>query len=291
MNTLVYILFLILEKTIPIFPLSFSHFLAEIYKYVFYYFIPIRKKTAAANLKMAFPEKSDSEIHRIVKGVYRNVLIVIFEFFYLQKLKTADIKKIIAITNPELFEKCLSKGKGIIVVSAHFGNWELMAHGVARYIGHPVNIIVKKQANEKLNRKINEMRESGGNKMIEMQTAMREVLKLLGENKIIAMLGDQSAPKDNSVKVDFFVKDVPTFEGAARFAIKKQASVIFGVPVRNKDYTYTLELREIDMTKYKDYTEENIRALTQEHTGMLEEAIRKNPDHWLWFHRRFKHVA
>jgi KDO2-lipid IV(A) lauroyltransferase len=291
LNALEYILFLILEKTVPILPLSFSHFLAEIYAYVFYYIIPIRKKTAISNLKLAFPEKDEKEIHKIVKGVYKNVLIVIFEFFYMRKLKTEGLKSIISVTNPEKYEECLARGKGVVVVSAHFGNWELMAHGVARVIGHPVYVIVKKQSNEKLDVRINEIRESGGNKMIEMQNAPRGVLTALRENKIVAILGDQTAPKDNSVKVHFFVDGVPTFEGAARFAIKTGASVLFAAPVRNKDYSYTVEMKEIDMAKYKDYTDENIKALTQEHTSMLEAAIRKNPDHWLWFHRRFKHVT
>ena len=227
MNALEYILFLVLEKTVPILPLSFSHFLAELYAYVFYYFIPVRKKTAISNLKLAFPEMDEAEIRKIVKGVYRNVLIVIFEFFYLGKLKQGDIKKIISVTNPEKYEECLARGKGVVVISAHFGNWELMAHGVARIIGHPVYVIVKKQSNEKLDVKINEMRESGGNKMIEMQNALRGVLTALHENKIVAMLGDQTAPKENSVKVHFFVDDVPTFEGAARFAIKTGACSTF----------------------------------------------------------------
>ncbi len=290
LNALEYILFVVLEKTVPIFPLSFSHLLAEFYALVFYYFIPIRKKTAILNLKLAFPEMSGADVRRIVKSVYRNTLIVIFEFFYLRKLKEEELNRIISVTNPELFETCLARGRGIVVISAHFGNWELMAHGVARIIGHPINVIVKKQSNEKLDVKINEIRESGGNRMIEMQNSLRETLRALGENKIVAMLGDQTAPKDNSVKVHFFVDNVPTFEGAARFAIKTGASVLFSAPLRGKDYKYTVEMKEIDMNKYKEYNEENFKAFTQEHTAMLEDAIRKNPDHWLWFHRRFKHV-
>jgi len=291
LNTLVYILFLVLEKTVPIFPLSFTHFLVEIYKYIFYYFIPIRKKTAISNLMLAFPEKDKSQIKKIVLGAYRNALLVILEFFYIPKLRTKGTDLIFSISNAEIFDECLSRGKGIIIISGHFGNWELMAHGVAGFTGHLFNIIVKKQANEKLDRGINRIRETGGNKMVEMQNSVRETLTLLRENKIVAIVGDQSAPKDSSVKVKFFVKDVPTFEGTARFAIKTGAAVLFCLAIRNEDYSYLVDVKEIDTSKYKDYTEENIRALTQEHAAMLEEAIRKHPDHWLWFHRRFKHVA
>jgi KDO2-lipid IV(A) lauroyltransferase len=291
LNTLVYILFLVLEKTVPIFPLSFTHFLAEIYKYIFYYFIPIRKKTAVSNLKLAFPEKDNSQIRKITIGAYRNALLVILEFFYIRKLKRRGSDLIFSISNPGIFDECLSRGKGIIIISAHFGNWELMAHGVAGFIGRPFNIIVKKQTNEKLDKEINRVRKTGGNKMVEMQSSVREVLTLLRDNKIVAIVGDQSAPKENSVKVNFFVKDVPTFEGTARFAIKTGAAVLFCLAIRNEDYSYIVDVKEINTSKYKDYNEENIRALTQEHTALLEEAIRKHPAHWLWFHRRFKHVA
>lgn len=274
----------------PLFPLGFWHFWAGIYANLFYYLIPIRKNTALSNLNLAFPEKEGTEINKIVKGCYRNVFIVIFELFFMRKLSELRLHEIIKMENPELIEKCLQRGKGIVIVSAHFGNWELMGYGCARYTHQQFNIIVKEQSNHRLDRRLNMIRESAGNKMIEMKTALREVLSLLRENKIVVMLGDQSAPKEGSVKVDFFFKDVPTFEGAAKFAIKMQSAMIFGYPLRQKDNTYILHLEEIDMSKYKEYSEENIKQLTQEHTKLLEDAIRKNPDHWLWFHRRFKHV-
>lgn len=287
---MVYILFVTLEKIVPLFPLSFWHFWANIYANIFYYLIPVRKKTAFDNLRLAFGEKSTAELQKIIKGAYKNIFIVIFEFFYMRRLDRAKLGTLINIINPEIIEEGLKKSKGIIFVSGHFGNWELMAYGCAKYLGHTFNVIVKEQSNKMVDKKINMIRESAGNKMIEMSNALREVLKLLRENKIIAMLGDQSAPKEGSVKVNFFVKDVPAFEGAARFAIKTGAAIIFGYSVRQKDNTYILDFKAIDTDKYKDYTEENIRALTQEHTTMLEDVIRKNPDQWLWFHRRFKHV-
>jgi KDO2-lipid IV(A) lauroyltransferase len=126
--------------------------------------------------------------------------------------------------------------------------------------------------------------------MIEMKTALRDVLKLLKENKIVAMIGDQSAPSESAAKVNFFVPDVPMFEGAARFAIKTSAPVAFGVPFRNDDGTYSITLHDINMDKYKEYNDENVRALTQEHASLLEIAIKQSPGHWLWFHRKFKNI-
>jgi len=289
MNFLVYLLFLFLEKVIPIFPLSFWHFTARFKGNLFYYIVSIRKRVAYDNLKLAFPEKSDKEIYKIIKGCYINVLTVIAEFFYMRKFSVPELAKFINVTNIELMNEKLKEGKGLIMISGHFGNWELTAYGVSQLCGEPFNVIVKEQSNKKLNECINVVRSEKGNVMIDMRNSLREVLAALKENKIVAMLGDQAAPKEN-VKVNFFVNGVPTFEGTARFAIKTGAAVLFGVSTRNDDGTYSLKLHEIDTSKYTETTEENIRALTQEHVNLLIEYIKQRPDHWLWFHRRFKNV-
>ncbi len=289
MNTLVYVLFLILKKIIPLFPLRFIQKIARLKGIFFYYFIPIRRKTAYNNLKLAFPEKTDSEIKKIIRGCYINVITVIAEFFYFPKLTDEKIHKLIRMENTGAFQRLLEKGNGLVIISAHFGNWELMAFGGSRIAGVPFNVIVKEQSNEKVDREINKMRELRGNRMIDMSRAMREVLALLRNNQVTAMLGDQSAPKENSL-VKFFVEGVPVFEGAARFAIKTKAPVIFGVPFRNEDGTYSIAIHEFDMQKYAEYNDENVKLFTQEHTSLLEEYIRQRPDHWLWFHRKFKNV-
>jgi Kdo2-lipid IVA lauroyltransferase/acyltransferase len=289
MNNLVYLLFKFLEKVVPLFPLSFIRFIAKLKGKLFYYILPIRKKTAYKNLKLAFPEKSDKEIRQIIKGCYINVITVIAEFFYFPKLNKEKLNKLIKFEKPEIFAEKLKKGKGLVIISAHIGNWELMAFGGSQLAGFPFNVIVKEQSNIKLDREINRVRELRGNKMIDMSRAMREVLSLLRQNKIIAMLGDQAAPREN-VKVNFFIPGVPVFEGAARFAIKTQAQVLFGISFRNDDGNYFVRMIDIDMSKYKEYNDENIKLLTQEHTKILEDCIRQRPDHWLWFHKRFKNV-
>ncbi|MFI5144957.1 MAG: lysophospholipid acyltransferase family protein [Ignavibacteria bacterium] len=285
---IVYIIFICLKFVVRLFPLKLLQSIAKLYAFIFYYFIPIRKKVAIANIKLCFPGITKNDINRIIKDAYINVISVIFEFIYFPKLNIEKIKKLINITNPELIPNKLKEGKGLILIGGHFGNWELMAFGVSQIVNEPLHVIVKEQSNKKIDRSINNIRELRGNKMIEMKQSLREVLKLLKENKAIAMLGDQSAPAENSVKVNFFVPDVPMFEGAARFAIKTGAPVAFGVPFRNTDGTYSMTLKEINIDSYKDYNENNVQRLTQEHSLLLENAIRERPGHWLWFHRKFK---
>lgn len=290
MNFLVYVLFVILEKLVPLFPLKFLQWISRVKGYLFYYILPIRKRTAYENLKLAFPEKSDGEIKEIIKGCYVNILTVITEFFYMKKFSIDDLKKVIKVSSPGLPAEKLKQGKGLILISAHFGNWELTAYGVSQLIGIPLNVVVKEQSNKRVNEGINRIRTGKGNAMIDMRSSVRDILRELNSNHAVAMLGDQSAPKEN-VKIDFFIKDVPAFEGTARIAIKTRAPVLFGVSLRNNDGTYSLSFREIDTAKYAEPTDENIKALTQEHVNLLIEHIKERPDHWLWFHRRFKHAG
>ncbi len=290
MDFLVYVLFIILNLTIPLFPLKLVQFAARIKGKFFYYIIPIRKKTAIDNLKLAFPGRSDKEIKAIVKGCYINVLTVIAEFFYMKKLTNEKIEGILHVHNIDLVREKLQAGKGLIFISGHFGNWELTAYGTAKLLGSILNVVVKEQTNKMVNRGIEKIRSSGGNKMIDMRNSLREILTVLKNNGMVAMLGDQAAPKEN-VKVNFFVKDVPTFEGTAKIAIKTGAAVLFGVSTRNDDGTYELKLHEIDTSKYHDAGDENVKALTQAHTDLLAEYIIQRPDHWLWFHRRFKNAG
>ncbi len=289
MNFLLYVLFELLKTLIPLFPLKFIQFAARVKGRMFYYLLPIRRKTAISNLKRAFPDKSDKEINETVKGCYINVITVIAEFFYMKKLSVDRLQKILKVENAELINRKLEYGKGVILISAHFGNWELTAYGVSKMVNIPFNVIVKEQTNKRVNAGINRIRESGGNRMIDMRNSLREILTVLKNNGITAMLGDQSAPKENT-KVRFFIENVPTYEGTARIAIKTGAEVLFGVSTRNPDGTYSLRLHEIDTSAYKEPTEENVKALTQAHVDLLVEYIKLRPDHWLWFHRRFKNV-
>ena len=290
MNFLLYVLFLLLEKIVPLFPLRFIQSIARLKGLFFYYFIPVRKNVARKNLKLAFPEKSEKEINSIIKGAYINVMTVIFEFFCLPRLQGNELLRLLNPNDLKLLTEKLGKSKGLVIISAHFGNWELTAYGCAQLIREPFNVIVKEQSNKLMDKRINRIRELGGNKMIDMSRAARDVLYLLRHNKIIAMLGDQSAPKESSVKIKFFTYDVPTFEGAARFALKTGAPVVFGISVRKNNGTYKVILKDIDVTKYTEYSEENIKKITQEHANVLADLIRQHPDHWLWFHKKFKHV-
>jgi len=276
-------MFLFFEKFIPRFPLSWLHKEARFISKLLYYLFPLRKRVALTNLAAAFPNKTPSELKRILKGAYENVLILIQEFFWLPKLTADDFKKMINFTNPEITDQKLRTQKGLILLSAHFGNWELIAYGISRILGKPFHVVVKQQTNKAVDRRINSIRALSGNRMLDM-SSVREVMRLLSENKIIAMLSDQFAPGENTVKVKFFLNNVSAYAGAAAIALKTGAPVLFGVGVRRKDFSYDLTLHVIN-TDGRD-----IYAIMQEYYNLLMNYIRLFPEQYLWFHRRYKNI-
>jgi KDO2-lipid IV(A) lauroyltransferase len=258
----------------------------------FYTHLRIRGDVARANLKLCFPEKSENELENILEKSYVNIATVLFEFLYFPKFTRENLKNVVEFSDESrrMIESGLERGRGLILISGHFSNWELVALAIGAFSTKQFSIIVHPFHNKAADKFANKYRALLGNSTVPMANSIRASLSSLRANGIIALLADQSAAKE-SVPAKFFGIDVPTFQGPSSFALRTHAAVQIGFVIRKQDGTYRLDLREIDYTDLKDDSEENIMELTQRHVSVLEEYIRKYPDKWLWFHKRFKHVS
>jgi KDO2-lipid IV(A) lauroyltransferase len=286
-NYLEFIVFKFFVLLARLLPFKIVQRLGKLFGIFMFNFIPYRKKVALENLKKSFPEKSDEEIRRILKLAYVNLGITFFEFMGFANLKISDFDGFVKLENFDVVVEALKKGKGLILMSGHFGNWELGAIATGIKIGKPLNVIVKKQRNKFVDREINKWRCWFGNKVIPMEKAFRESLRILSEGGIVALLADQSAPKEG-LYVNFLGRPASTFTGPAIMSIRTGAPIVMGFAIREGNYRYRIVFEKIDFTS-SESEDENIIKLTQLHTSMLEKYIRLYPDHWLWFHRRWKH--
>jgi KDO2-lipid IV(A) lauroyltransferase len=166
----------------------------------------------------------------------------------------------------------------------------MMAFTFGKKFEYSLKIIAKIQASRKLNDKVNQYRESGGNEIIQIGYSLRTIYERLKLKNIFCFLIDQSANPDYSVYVNFFGKNVATFSGPSRIALKKRPLLIFGYGVRQKDFSYKMYFENINYDDLTEYNDENVIELTQRIQTKLEEVIRKNPGQWLWLHKRFKHT-
>ncbi len=256
----------------------------------FIYFVSKeRRKITRDNLQHAFPDKDEKWIEQTSKKCFENLGIVFSEIFWLRDATKEQIFEIAKYNGKELFQNVISRGKGLILLSAHFGNWEIMALSAGLYFDSALTIIVKPQSNKFLDKYINQIRTKFNNKVIDMYHSSFELIKLIKNKGELALLADQSATSEKDIYVDFFGRKALTFDAPAQLALKFDIPILMGFAIRQNDGSYNIDYFELDYSDLKN-TPEGVAELTQRHTKVLEDMIRKYPEHWVWLHRRWKHT-
>ncbi len=255
---------------------------------VFFYLIPIRKKVVLNNLKIAFPENDFHTNKTLAFKIYQSFAITLVEILLLPYIKKEELINEVKCSSPELIVEKFKEGKGLILLSSHFGNWEFLAISVAMQIQLPFSVIVKPLRNPLVYEWMNNFRTKFGNEVVPLGISVRKTYQTLKEKKIVAMVADQRGPIEG-VKLDFFGKKVSVYTGPAALALKTGAPLICGIAIRQNDYTYKTELVEISQQNLPAGEEEKILELSQRYTSYLEEVIREHPEQWLWMHNRWKY--
>jgi len=256
--------------------------------YAFFHLIRIRRSVTIENLRAAFPEYSTKQVKRIARESYISLAVSILEMLWIPKFTKDILSRELHIENPDLIEEKRRENRGVLFLSGHIGNWELMAFGVGKLLGFSYLMVVHPQNNPRVRDLVNGLRTSGGNRIVDMRLAGRSILRALSNNESVALLADQSAPRE-SIYVNFFGRPAATFEGPAVMALKTRAPILMCFCVREKDYRYRIWFEELEYDDLVGYTPENIAALTERHVKALERVIFQYPGQWLWQHRRWKH--
>jgi len=268
-------------------PISFGLWIGRRIGQLAYYANRKRRSIAYRNLKAAFgAELSQRDIKGIIKKMYQNLAQMLVEVLTFPRIDKKYIDKYLAIDGMEHLEAAVKKGKGIIFLTGHFGNWELcsVAGGV---IGYPMLVLAREQKLSRLNDLLNEYRELMGCKVIKKGFALRDMLIALRNNSIIGMLVDQDAGK-RGVFVDFFGRKTSTAHGPMSFAIKTDAIILPTFIIRQKGPYHRASIQPpLQIEKTQDQ-ESNIKNGLQKFANVLELYIRKYPDQWLWVHKRWK---
>ncbi|MGQ9644512.1 MAG: lysophospholipid acyltransferase family protein [Ignavibacterium sp.] len=287
-DRLEYIVFISFSYLFRVTGLRAARGFAYILALVFYYLIPIRKKTVFENLAIAFPNIPMSEKKKIAFGSYLSFAISLVEILYLPWMDESQMKSSVTIENPELIIEKNKLGKGVILLSAHFGNWEYIAASASLQINKKFYIIVKNQRNKLVNDWMNRMRTRWLNEVVPLGVSIRNIYSVLKNNGIAAMVADQRGPEEG-LKLEFFGKKTAVYTGPSVLSLKTGAPIIFGIPIRQKDYSYHATLVELDKSNLPEDEEAKVKVLTERMIKYLEEIIRKHPEQWLWMHRRWKH--
>jgi len=207
------------------------------------------------------------------------------EYGLFPSLKRMDLSKFITIEGRENLQLIKNQGKGAVLITGHFGSWELMGAYLANE-GWPIDYLVGEQHNLKVNKLMNQHRAMFGIGLIELGVAARGVFKAVRAGRMVAMLSDQDAGSDGVV-VSYLGRPASTPKGPAAFALKTGAPLIFGCIVRDgwRQRIFVEPPLEIPHSGDKD---DDVRRLTQAYTQLLEKYVSQYPDHWFWPHRRWK---
>jgi len=245
-----------------------------------------RADVARENIRLAYPEKAPEEVDRIGAKVFENIAVVIFDFFRIPWLDDESLKRLVEFEGVEHFNRAIKKGRGVILLTAHFGNWEMMAAAVGRFL-HPVDIVARELDSPVVGELVNWVRTRGGNGIISKARAMRKLLKSLSGNGVVGILLDQNVQLSDAVFVDFFGTLAATNKGPARLASATGAAVVPIFNVREGGRYRVMLGEEITMAETGD-KERDTEVNTARCTKAIEEAVRAYPDQWFWVHRRWK---
>lgn len=247
----------------------------------------VRAPVARANLARAFPEKSPSEREAILRAAYGQAGMTVVEHLRYSVLAPAELDEAIrSIRGFGNVAEALARGKGAVLVTGHFGAFELGGAAVAR-AGHPVSFLVRGQSNPLVDDLIARNRRALGVTVLGHGRGVREALRALRQGGCVALVADQDAGRDG-VFVPFFGVLSSTPPGPAEFCVRTGAPLIVGYLRRLPDGRFDGCFHTPLPPPETGDPAADVLALTAQHTALLESWIRAWPDQWLWTHRRWK---
>jgi KDO2-lipid IV(A) lauroyltransferase len=252
---------------------------------------PGLRSTAREQLLAAGVADNRREADRLALEVIENLGMNALEWLHSIRWPLQCFTQQVDIEGLEHVRDALARGKGIIFVTAHMGNWELLLRAIKAQTGQAIAALMTPLSSAPLTRWINRMREVGGNPIIPNDGAMLAIVRRLRRGGAIGMLVDQDSRRWRGIYVDFFGRPAYTPTGPARLAQRSGAVIVSGVITRQSE-SPRRHLIRIDPPIQADphgEPEAEVVRLTQAYTQALERQIRRSPAQWAWIHRRWQH--
>ena len=246
-----------------------------------------RRGVVGDNLRQALgAELGEQQVQTVARSFYRQLGMTLMEFLASPRLAPEEVAELVDIQGLENLERVLARGQGGLLVSGHFGNWELLGARIAAS-GHKIHFVVKSQANHRVDAIQNEIRRKVGVGILRTDSGVKEMVKALRRGEFVAMLADQDAGKDGYF-TEFLGRQASVFRGPAYLAWKLKCPLITGHILRREDGRHLTVIEE-PVFPDPDWSEEQaVARLSEIHVQRLAAAVRRNPDHYYWLHRRWK---
>lgn len=278
----------LIVRAIGVLPRPLAHGAGILIGKLVYYLHSRLRRVGRHNLEMAFSEKSPAERRQILRGVYVSLGRLLGEACLFPSYTRGNAHDIAVYQGFENFEAAEKRGKGVLLLTAHLGGWEVGSffHSLQ---GHPMHIVVRPLDNPYVDGLVSRYRALHGNTMIGKQEFARGLISAMRRNETVGILMDTNMTPPQGVFVDFFGIPACSASGLARIALHSDATVVPAFTIWDSALRkYRVEFdRAVDLVRTGD-DEADAVANTARFTNVIESYIRRYPDQWLWVHRRWK---
>jgi Kdo2-lipid IVA lauroyltransferase/acyltransferase len=290
-SSLLYYFFYGLAIVLSLIPYRAGQFFGKMFGAAAFLLPLSRKKSALLNISRSFNGAlGEEEAKRLLLRVFLHFGRIFFEIPYMLRFNAANLSDYFVFENEEHLLNASKRGKGVLLLTAHYGNWELLCSAIALRFG-PCALVVRPPDFQPVARVITDLRSPLGVESIHKDRAMRRLLMMLKENKFIVIMLDQNVDWYEGVFVDFLGRLACTNKGLALMALKTGASVVPAFSVRQRDGRHRIVFeKEVDLIRTRDKMRD-VEDNTALFNKIIGAYVLKHPDHWLWLHQRWKTPA
>ena len=247
----------------------------------------VRRRVVERQIAAAFPGLDASAVRDIAARAYRHLGTVAVETALLSRMGPEQVLDLFErVDNWSLVEQKLALGRGLIAASGHLGNWELCAAYVAAH-GIHVDAVIRRMGNPLFDAYVSRVRSRLGLTVVRDRESVRRTPRTLRDNGMVGILVDQAGLNIASTYVNFFGRPAKTPRGAAVFALRFNAPLVFGTALRQPNGRYHLLVEDVPVTNTGNL-ERDVDAVVAAYTAILERHIRLAPEQYFWHHRRWK---
>ena len=260
-------------------PTIVTIFLGKFFGVLIYYFIPIRRKVARLNIKIAFPDLSNREINNLVLKSYKHYGFLLFEFLRQKNDLNFNLCDLNEKTKNNIYIN-----HGQILMTAHIGNWELMIPAISSY--KKIMGVAKDQKNSGADRFIKENRSFKNVTLISNKGSTKKMVSALLKNQLLLLVCDQNA-KNQGNRIDFFNKECSFPKGPGHFYYLTKCKLNYGFCILKENYKYELVIKELNIKNNIEQKDDVIIEINRLYANCLENIIKKYPEQYFWFHKKW----
>jgi KDO2-lipid IV(A) lauroyltransferase len=246
-----------------------------------------RRELAHANIAKAFPEKSPAEVDALARAVFAHFGGVATELLHAAGRPVPEALARIDFPDVAAAREARASGRGVLFLTAHLGNWEYSALGMAA-AGIPAAVVARPLDNPLLDAWLTEFRTRNGNTIIEKREAARGMFKTLRSGGVLGVLADQHVGPPDGIPAPFFGRRASTTSALARIVDRTEALVLPAAAIRIAPSRYRLVVESVLDVRTLPAAEREAPALTARFNAILEDMIRRHPEQWLWLHNRWR---